>query len=253
MALAQSLVLRALIARFWDQPYTAPLVRHGTALHDRWMLPHYVWGDFLDVLSETGGALGIDFDPEWFKAQFEFRFPLLGDVDYRDIRLELRAAIEPWHVLGETGAIGGTARFVDSSLERVQVRVKGDLSDRFAVTCNRTEVPLTRTEQADTQIAGIRFRAWQPPQCLHPTIGVHAPLTIELYDRWSNRSVGGCTYHVAHPGGRSFDNQPVNDLEAEGRRLARFVPFGHQAGIFQPARAEMNAAFPLTLDMRRQG
>ena len=253
MALAQSLVLRALIARFWDQPYTAPLVRHGTALHDRWMLPHYVWGDFLDVLSETGEALGIDFDPEWFKAQFEFRFPLLGDVDYRDIRLELRAAIEPWHVLGETGAIGGTARFVDSSLERVQVRVKGDLSDRFAVTCNRTEVPLTRTEQADTQIAGIRFRAWQPPQCLHPTIGVHAPLTIELYDRWSNRSVGGCTYHVAHPGGRSFDNQPVNDLEAEGRRLARFVPFGHQAGNFQPARAEMNAAFPLTLDMRRQG
>ncbi|MEM1298215.1 MAG: transglutaminase family protein [Pseudomonadota bacterium] len=253
MALAQSLVLRALIARFWREPYTAPLIRHGTALHDRWMLPHYVWADFLDVLAETGTALDLTLDPEWFKAQFEFRFPLLGDVDYRDIRLELRAAIEPWHVLGETGAIGGTARFVDSSLERVQVRVAGDLSDRFVVTCNQYALPLARTERSDERVAGVRFRAWQPPQCLHPTIGVHAPLTIELYDTFSQRSVGGCTYHVAHPGGRSFDTQPVNDLEAEGRRLARFVPHGHQPGAYQPISARVSPEFPLTLDLRRQG
>ena len=253
MALAQSLVLRALIARFWAEPYTAPLIRHGTALHDRWMLPHYVWADFVEVLRETGDALHLALDPEWFKAQFEFRFPLLGDVDYRDIRLEMRAAIEPWHVLGETGAIGGTARFVDSSLERVQIRVAGDLSDRFLVTCNKYVVPLNRTEQADERVAGVRFRAWQPPQCLHPTIGVHAPLTIELYDTWSQRSVGGCTYHVAHPGGRSFDTQPVNDLEAEGRRLSRFVAHGHQPGVFQPIAARVSPEFPLTLDLRRQG
>ncbi|MEM6623459.1 MAG: transglutaminase family protein [Pseudomonadota bacterium] len=253
MALAQSLVLRALIARFWDQPYTAPLIRHGTALHDRWMLPHFVWSDFLEVLDETGAALDLTLDPEWFKAQFEFRFPLLGDVDYGDIRLELRSAIEPWHVLGETGAIGGTARFVDSSLERVQIRVAGDLGERYRVTCNQIEVPMTRTARADEKVAGIRFRAWQPPLCLHPTIGVHAPLTIELYDNYTSRSLGGCTYHVAHPGGRSFDDQPVNDLEAEGRRLARFVPFGHQPGLFDPVAPRQSSEFPMTLDLRRQG
>ena len=253
MALAQALVLRALIARFWAEPYTRPLIPHGTALHDRWMLPHFVWGDFLDVLDETGAALGIELDPEWFKAQFEFRFPLLGDVAYRGITLELRAAIEPWNVLGETGAIGGTARFVDSSLERVQLRVAGALDERYRVACNGIDVPLTRTERADERVAGIRFRAWQPPQCLHPTIGVHAPLTLSLYDTWSNRAVGGCTYHVAHPGGRSFEEQPVNDLEAEGRRLARFIPHGHQPGEFRPAQPRVSPEFPCTLDFRLQG
>ena len=252
MSLAQSLVLRALIARFWAAPYTAPLIRHGTALHDRWMLPHFVWADFLDVLDETGEALGPLLDPEWFKAQFEFRFPLLGDVAYRDITLELRAAIEPWHVLGETGAIGGTARYVDSSLERIQVKVKGSLGDRFRVACNRIEVPLAGTGRADERVAGIRFRAWAPAQALHPTIGVHAPLILDLYDDWTGRSLGGCTYHVAHPGGRSFETQPVNDLEAEGRRMARFVPHGHMPGSFRPVQPRTSAEFPLTLDLRRQ-
>ncbi|MEM9139537.1 MAG: transglutaminase family protein, partial [Pseudomonadota bacterium] len=253
MALAQSLVLRALIARFWDEPYTRPLVRHGTALHDRWMLPHHVWADFRALLQETGEALDVTLDPAWFTAQFEFRFPLLGDIAHRGLTLELRAAIEPWHVLGETGAIGGTARFVDSSLERLQVTLKGALDDRYQVVCNRITVPLARTDRADEQVAGIRFRAWQPPQCLHPTIGVHAPLTIDLYDTWSGRAVGGCTYSVAHPGGRSFETQPVNDLEAEGRRMARFQAFGHQPGDYQPIAPRVDPAFPLTLDMRLQG
>ncbi|MEM1161158.1 MAG: transglutaminase family protein [Pseudomonadota bacterium] len=253
MALAQSLVLRALIARFWDEPYTRPLIRHGTALHDRWMLPAMVWTDFCEVLSETGIALDLALDPEWFKAQFEFRFPLLGDIRHQNITLELRSAIEPWHVLGETGAIGGTARFVDSSLERIQVRVSGPLDDRYQVTCNQIQLPLTRTDRPDEQIAGVRFRAWQPPQCLHPTIGVHGPLTLDLYDTWSGRSVAGCTYHVAHPGGRSFDAQPVNDLEAEGRRLARFQDIGHQSGQWRPTAPVCSNEYPMTLDMRRQG
>ncbi|MEL6997578.1 MAG: transglutaminase family protein [Pseudomonadota bacterium] len=253
MALAQSLVLRALIARFWREPYREPLIHHGTALHDRWMLPHYIWTDFLEVLEETGAALDVELDPEWFKAQFEFRFPLLGDVDYQGVRIELRGAIEPWNVLGETGAIGGTARNVDSSLERIQLRVAGPMSDRYRLTCNGIEVPLTRASGPDEYVCGIRFRAWQPPQCLHPTIGVHAPLTIDLYDRLSGRSVGGCVYHVAHPGGRSFDDQPVNDLEAEGRRLARFIPHGHSPDGYTPMAARMHPDFPLTLDLRRHG
>ncbi len=252
MSLAQSLVLRALIARFWSAPYKAPVVRHGTALHDRWMLPHFVWADFLDVLDETGEALGLTLDPEWFKAQFEFRFPLLGDVAPRGVTLELRAAIEPWNVLGETGAIGGTARYVDSSLERVQVKVTGDLGQRYRVACNRIEVPLSATARADERVAGIRFRAWAPAQSLHPTIGVHAPLSFDLYDDWTGRSLGGCTYHVAHPGGRSSETQPVNDLEAEGRRMARFVAHGHAPGFFRPVAPRMSAEFPLTLDLRRQ-
>ncbi|MEL6475837.1 MAG: transglutaminase family protein [Pseudomonadota bacterium] len=252
MAMAQNLVLRALIAWFWKTPYTRPLIRHGTALHDRWMLPAFVWEDFCQVLREISEGTGAEMDPEWFKAQFEFRFPILGDVDHRDLRLELRSAIEPWHVLGETGAIGGTARYVDSSLERLQLRVAGDLSDRYTVTCNGIEVPLHRTAQADERVAGIRFRAWQPAACLHPTIGIHAPLTFDLYDRWTGRSLGGCVFNVAHPGGRPFDNQPVNDLEAEGRRQALFSAHGHTPGAWQPKAPVISPEFPLTLDLRRQ-
>ncbi len=252
MSLAQALVLRALIAWFWRTPYRRPLVRHGTALHDRWMLPQVVWADFASVLDELSEALSIPLDTEWFKAQFEFRFPLLGDVAYRDVNIELRAALEPWHVLGETGAIGGTARYVDSSLERVQIAVTGPLGDRYRITCNGVDVPLTSLGRDDTRFAGVRFRAWQPAQCLHPTLGVHAPLTFDLYDTFSSRSVGGFVYHVAHPGGRSFDNQPINDLEAEGRRLARFIPHGHHSGTYTPAAARMSPSHPLTLDLRRQ-
>ncbi|MEM6422849.1 MAG: transglutaminase family protein, partial [Pseudomonadota bacterium] len=252
MALAQSLILRALIAWFWREPQRRAPVRWGTTLHDRYMLPHYVWADFCEVLDELSEALDIEFRAEWFRAQFEFRFPLAGDVVHRGITMELRAAIEPWHVLGETGAIGGTARYVDSSLERVQLKVSGDLTDRYVVSCNGWQVPLTRTDRRDVAVAGIRYRAWQPAQCLHPTVGVHAPLTFDLYDTWSQQSLGGFVHHVAHPGGRGFDDQPVNDLEAEGRRMARFVPFGHSPGRFAPRPPRISPEFPLTLDLRRQ-
>ena len=252
MSVAQSLMLRALIAWFWERPYEGPIVRFGTALHDRFMLPHFVWRDFLDVLEEVSTALGVELDPEWFKAQFEFRFPLLGDIRHRDILLELRGALEPWHVLGETGAIGGTARHVDSSVERLQLRVVGDLANRYRVACNGDEVPLVQTGRKDERVMGIRFRAWSPPRSLHPTIAPHAPLTFDLQDRWSGRSLGGCVYHVAHPGGRSFETQPVNDLEAEGRRLARFQTIGHSPGLFQPRAPEISPEAPLTLDLRRQ-
>lgn len=251
MSLAQQLVLRALIAWFWAKPYRRPLVRFATALHDRFMLPHYVWEDFCDVLAEIRAATGFDLRPDWFATHFEFRFPLYGSIRPRGIEIELRAALEPWHVLGEDAVAGGTARYVDSSVERLQVKVSGALDDRWTVTCNGRELPLAPTTQLETRVAGVRFRAWQPPRCLHPTIPVHSPLVFDLVDRWNGRSVGGCTYHVMHPGGRNFETLPVNDFEAEGRRLARFQPFGHTPGPITPLPARPHPQFPHTLDLRR--
>ncbi|MFO1070927.1 MAG: transglutaminase family protein [Geminicoccaceae bacterium] len=253
MSLAQQLVLRALIAWFWERPYRRPLIRFGTALHDRYMLPHYVWRDFCDVLEELRLDARISLKPEWFNTHFEFRFPLCGEIAYRDVQVELRAALEPWHVMGEEGTVGGTARYVDSSLERLQVKVTGAVGPRYTVTCNRRELPLQPAGINEALVAGVRFRAWQPPHCLHPTIGLHTPLIFDVVDRWNGRSVGGCTYHVMHPAGRNFETLPINDFEAEGRRLARFQPWGHTPGPFAPLPADPHPEFPHTLDLRRFG
>jgi len=246
MSVAQNLVLRAILSWFWEQPYYAPLIDRGMALHDRYLLPHFVWQDFLEVLDELGKAHGLQFDPAWFDAQYEFRFPLVGRSSVGDIEIELRMALEPWNVLGEEQAAGGTARFVDSSVERLQVKLSGRLPEGCALTCNGYEVPLHGAEQ----VAGVRFRAWQPPSCLHPTIGVHGPLTFDIVDRDSGFSRGGCTYHVSHPGGRAEETRPVNALAAETRRLARFDPLAHTPGRIGVRRVPMPQGF-VTLDLRR--
>ncbi len=251
MSLAQQLLLKGLIAWFWDTPYERPLIPFGTTLHDRYMLPHYVWSDFRGVLDDLART-GIRFEPEWFAPHFEFRFPLYGTIAHAGIEVELRAALEPWHVMGEEGMIGGTVRYVDSSLERLQVKVKGRMGDRLAVTCNGIALPLRRTETLEEEVIGVRFRAWQPPACLHPTIGVHAPLVFDIVDTWNQRSLGGCRYHISHPGGRGFETLPINSLEAEGRRLARFETIGHSAGTTIPRLPRENSEFPCTLDLRRE-
>jgi uncharacterized protein (DUF2126 family) len=250
MSLSQQLLLRGLISWFWREPYRMPPVHWGTRLYDDFMLPHFIEKDFADVIADLRRA-GYEFEFDWFAAHIDFRYPVIGSVEHAGIGLELRTATEPWYVLGEEPAAGATARYVDSSVERVQVKVRGSLAERYVVACNERRVPLHPTGIEGEYVAGVRYRAWQPPSCLHPTIGVHSPLVFDMFDLWSGRSVGGCTYHVSHPGGRSYETFPVNANEAEARRAARFFTFGHTAGVFDSPAPEQNPKFPKTLDLRR--
>ena len=254
MSSAQQLLLRALVARFWKQPYRENASRWGTSLHDRFLLPTFIRMDFEDVIAEMRGA-GYAFDPDWFAPHLEFRFPLVGSVQSAGIELTLRNALEPWHVMGEEGAPGGTARYVDSSLERMEVRATGLNESRYAITCNGRVLPLQSTGTEGEFVAGVRYKAWSPPSALHPSIGVQVPLTFDIVDTWMQRSLGGCQYHVAHPGGLSYESFPVNAYEAESRRLSRFVAMGHTPGtmVAPPASIRVAASreLPFTLDLRR--
>ena len=273
MSLLQMLLIRALIAKFWIKPYKQDLVRWGTELHDKFMLPHYVRQDLQEVVNDLNDA-GYPFQLSWFDPFFEFRFPHYGTVRIAGIEMEIRMGIEPWHVLGEEVSSAGTARFVDSSLERVQVRLKGLNKSRYILLCNGNRVPLRETGIAEEMVCGIRYRAWQPPSALHPTIGVDTPLTFDIVDTWNNRSIGGCTYFVSHPGGRSYDVFPINSYEAEGRRVSRFGDTSHTQEVLRPAPylsaighymeqnrlpftcdpppEEINPEYPYTLDLRKK-
>ncbi|MFA5983384.1 MAG: transglutaminase family protein [Methylococcaceae bacterium] len=282
MSLVQMLLLRSLIAWFWREPYEHDLIRWGTELHDRFMLPHYVHEDMKHVVKDLQRA-GYEFELGWLEPFFEFRFPRYGNTLVDGIDLELRFAIEPWHVLGEEVSSTGTARYVDSSVERLQVKVTGFTPGRYVVVSNGRRLPLRSTGRRGEFVAGVRYRAWQPPSALHPTISPHVPLIFDVIDTWNGHSVGGCTYFVAHPGGRSYEAFPINAYEAESRRITRFWDYGHTPGVlarqpvmptgsvFSPKPAgfgfkesdntprpmappveELNNEYPFTLDLRHK-
>ena len=250
MSAAQALLLRSALAAFWRKPYERRLVRWGTRLHDEFMLPHYVEQDFSDVLEELD-ELGFPLAKDWFAPHLEFRFPRIGEVTVRGTELELRHALEPWHVLGEESGGGGTVRYVDSSTERVQARVNGWVEERYILACNGRAVPLVRTDRQGEYVGGVRFKAWDPPSALHPGVRAQSPLVFDIYDRWTGRSLGGLTHHVAHPGGRNYETLPVNANEAEARRRIRFQPFGHSVGPMAEPVAGPSHEAPRSLDLRR--
>lgn len=232
MSLVQALLVRALISIFWQNDYKGKLVRWGTSLHDKFLLPYYSWKDICDVV-EFINFSGFEFDIDWFKPFFEFRFPLAGKINVNDIELELRMAIEPWNVLGEEVTSSGTSRYVDSSAERIQIKLKGLTKSRYVVTCNKHVLPLRSTETPGEYVCGIKYLAWRPHSTLHPTIQINSPLTFDIIDTWNKRSIGGCRYHVAHPSGRNYETLPVNYYEAESRRVARFWDYNHTPGTIE--------------------
>jgi uncharacterized protein (DUF2126 family)/transglutaminase-like putative cysteine protease len=257
MAMVQSLLVRSLVAWFWDEPLRAPLIRHEANLHGRYLLPHFLIHDIAGVAADLR-AHGINFDTSWLDPFTEFRFPRIGTGVFDGVELELRGAIEPWNVLGEESTGSGTARYVDSSVERLQVRLIGADRHRFVVTCNGYPVPMLATEKSDIQVGGVRYRAWQPPSALHPTITVDGPLRFELVDTATGTSRGGCTYHVSHPGGRAYETPPVNAVEAESRRARRFETTGFTPGKVdmsdlreKQARQSTDVGAPGILDLRR--
>lgn len=250
MSLVQAVLLRSLIARFWRTPYQGRLVHWDTRLHDQFMLPYFIEQDMHDICDELCRA-GYAVDPAWFAPFIEFRFPRYGTLTADHIQLELRQAIEPWHVLGEEMTGGGTARYVDSSVERMQIKVTGMISERHAVLCNGRRLPLQPTGIPGEYVAGIRYKAWAPYSALHPTIGLQVPLIIDLVDTWNHRAIAGCSYHVSHPGGRHYETFPVNANEAESRRRSRFWHHGHTPGTLDIPTEPVNPRFPMTLDLRR--
>jgi uncharacterized protein (DUF2126 family) len=250
MSAAQMLLMRAAVAAFWERPYERRLIRWGTRLHDRFLLPQPCLEDLRDALEELGG-FGFRLDPAWFTPHAEFRFPKIGAITVRDMEVELRHALEPWHVLGEESTPEGMVRYVDSATERVQLRVSNWVAERYTLAVNGVGLPLSGTGRAGEYVAGVRFKAWNPPHSLHPTIKAQAPLVIDVVDSWNGRSLGGMRHEVAHPGGLSYDTFPVNANEAEARRRSRFLAIGHSPGPIAPPRAAPSPEHPLTLDLRR--
>jgi uncharacterized protein (DUF2126 family) len=250
MNLLQMLLVRALVCIFWKQPFVADLVRWESTLHDRFMLPHFVREDFEEVLHYLRSA-GLAFEDDWFRTHLEFRFPKIGSITAEGVELELRQALEPWNVLAEETSSGRTGRSVDSSLERMQLKVTGlTVNSRFVVACNGRHVPLVPTGISGEAVAAVRYRARRLSATLHPSIPVHTPLVFDLIDTWKGRSVARCTYFAGPSDGTVHTTRPREAEEAKARRLQRFKVSEPPSEPMPSPAEEKNPVFPMTLDLR---
>ena len=205
MCLAQQLLIRALIAKFWREPLDGKFVRWGTALHDRFMLPHFVWDDFIDVLADLGQS-GFDFDPEWFEAQLEFRFPVFGDV----AAWRRHAGSAPG-----AGAVACARRGGRDRRHRALCRFLGRAAaaqGRPASSPAATSSPATAAAADDRPPAAPARRspacASRPgsrPRVCIPTIPVHAPLVFDIVDTWNRPFARRLRLSCRHPGGRTYE------------------------------------------------
>jgi len=250
MASAQMTLLRSLVAAFSAEPYQAPLVRWGTELHDRFLLPTWLWRDFEDVLAYLGRQ-GLPLPADAYRAFLDLRCPVVGRAQAGDVAVEIRNAIEPWHVLGEEATATGTSRYVDSSMERIEARVEGLVDGRHQVLVNGLTLPLRSTGARGEWVGGVRFRAWAPPHSLHAHIGIHHPIRIDVLDAWTRRSIGACAYHVWHPEGRGYDTPPLTRFEAAARRAQRFTIESPLPWPVSPRPTTPHPDMPYTLDLRR--
>jgi uncharacterized protein (DUF2126 family) len=250
MGTAQMALVRALIAAFAEEPYRGDLVRWGQALHDRFLLPYWMWRDFEDVLGFLESR-GLALPAAAYRPFVELRCPVAGSLQAGDVFLEVRNALEPWPVLGEQMTASGTSRFVDSSVERIEVRVEGLVPERHRILVNGHALPLHPTPTKGEYVAGVRFRAWAPPQSLQAHLGIHHPIHFDVLDTWGKRSLGACAYHVWHPEGRAYDTPPLTRFEATARRAQRFTQAGPLAWPVEAVPAAPHPDTPHTLDLRR--
>lgn len=250
MVVAQMGLVRALVAALAQAPYDKPLVRWGQELHDRFLLPLWLGRDLGDVLAFLA-ARGLPLPAQAYQAFLDLRCPLVGRLQAGEVTLEVRNALEPWHVLGEEPGASGTSRYVDSSLERVEVRADGLVPERHALLVNGLQLPLKPTGAAHQLAAGVRFRAWAPPHSLQPHLGIHHPLRFDVVDTWAERSLGACAYHVWHPEGRAFAEAPLTRFEASARRAQRFTQEGPLPWPVRPRPTSALPEAPWTLDLRR--
>jgi uncharacterized protein (DUF2126 family) len=250
MLAAQAILIRALLAAFTAAPYAHALVRWGSELHDRFLLPYFLWRDFEDVLAHLA-AHGVVLPTDAYRPFVDLRCPLAGALEVGAARIEVRNAIEPWHVLGEEATATGTARYVDSSVERLELRALGLDHERYAIAVNHAIVPLRPGAGRDVQVGGVRFRAWSPPHALHPHLGIHHPLRLDVIDTWARRGVAGAAYHVWHPEGRAFDAPPLTRVEADARRTRRFTIEGPSPWPVRARKVAPHPDQPYTLDLRR--
>ncbi len=246
MNLAEALLVRALAAMFWREPYRDGFARWGTTLHDRFMLPHFLALDLDAVLADLKRA-GYPFERAWFEPFIEFRCPPAGAFAGGGVRVALRHALEPWPVMGDKD---GASRPVDSSLERLEVKTAGMDPSRHAVACNGRRVPLKPTGTPGEFVAGVRFRARHYEGARHPGIAVHAPLTFDIVEAATGRALASCEYHVTDRAGAPYARRPADARAAAARRAERFAVVNAAGRTIELAQEPANPWLPLTLDLR---